>query len=174
MSISTILNFLCKNNFRFLYVGLISLSVFALSSAYFAEYVMKLAPCSLCIYARFPYLALIKLSITGLVIRKLSKYTMILIILTLFCASSIALYHSGVERGFWEPSKICNTLIHIPDHLSVKDIRKMFESQENTPSCTKAALKIFNLSLAEWNLLLNSGLLAGVIFLWSRRSYSNI
>lgn len=165
MQVSNIINFIRQNHFRALHIFLISISIFALAFAYIVEYMMHFAPCPLCIYQRFPYLSLIKISVTALFIQKISKYTLVFIVFTLLCACVLAAYHTGIENGIFEPSVICSSLIHIPEHLSIKDIREMFYSQPIT-SCTKAAFKIFKLSMTEWNLLLNLGLLFGVLFVW--------
>jgi disulfide bond formation protein DsbB len=165
VSIFTILQFIRKDNFRLLHIGIISISVFALAFAYYVEYVMELAPCPLCIYQRFPYLALIKVSITALIIKKLSKYTLFFIVLNLFIAVLLAGYHSGVEREIFKPSSLCSSLVHIPEKLSIQEIKKMFYNKP-IATCTKPALVVFCLSMTEWNLLLNIGLLFGVLIVW--------
>jgi len=165
MKVSNIIDFIRQNNFRVLHIFLISISIFALICAYIVEYIMHFAPCPLCIYQRFPYLCLIKISITALIFKKISKYTLIFISFTLLCACLLAFYHAGIEHGIFEPSAICSSLIHIPEHLSIKHIKEIFYSQPIT-SCTKAAFKMFKLSMSEWNLLLNLGLLIGVLTVW--------
>lgn len=163
--IFTILQFFRKDNFRLLHIGILSISLLALAFAYYVEYIMELAPCPLCVYQRFPYLALIKISITALIIKKLSKYTLFFIVLNLFIAILLAGYHSGIERGIFKPSSLCSSLIHIPEKLSVQEIKKMFYNQPIT-TCTKPALVIFGLSMTEWNLLLNIALFVGVLVVW--------
>nr|WP_253308511.1 disulfide bond formation protein B [Rickettsia endosymbiont of Ceutorhynchus assimilis] len=165
MLIASVINFIRKDSFRILHLGLITISIIALATAYFAEYVLYYTPCPLCVYERFPYLTLIKISLTALIIRKLSKYTLGFIFLTLFCSCLLSAYHSGVERGIFEPSALCSSMIHIPKGLSIKHIKEIFYSQPIT-SCTKAALKIFGLSITEYNLLLNLCLLFGLLVIW--------
>lgn len=165
MSIFTILRFISKDNFRILYIGLIAISVLALAVAYYVEYIMQVAPCPLCVYQRFPYLYLIKLSLAGLLIKKISRYSLSFITITLFTASLLAGYHTGVERKIFEPSAFCSSLIRIPDHLSISDIKKMLYNQP-VVSCINPALKILGLSMTEWNLLLNLVLLLVVLFAW--------
>jgi len=159
-----------KDKFKAAHIGLIAISVFALAVAYCVEYLMYVTPCPLCIYQRFPYLILIKLSVTALLIKGLSdyttRYTTICIVLTLLCACLLAGYHTAVERGIVPPSAICSTLVRIPLHLSIEAVKAMFEHQTVT-ACTQVPLKIFGFSMTEWNLLLNTGLL--VIYSWIMR-----
>lgn len=152
-----------KDKFKTVHAGLIAISVFALIVAYYVEYIMHITPCPLCIYQRFPYLILIKLSITALIIKGISKYTTVCVILTLLCASLLAGYHTAIERGIVEPSALCATLIRIPPHLSVHAVKEIFENQP-IATCTQAPLRIFSLSMTEWNLLLNFWLL--IVYGW--------
>jgi disulfide bond formation protein DsbB len=165
MLITSIVNFVRKDSFRVLHIGLISIAIFALFFAYFAEYILHYSPCPLCIYQRFPYLFIIKISVVALIIKKIRKYTLFFILLNLLAACLLAGYHSGVERGIFQPSVLCSTLIHLPKHLSIDDMKQIFYSQPVT-LCNKVAFKIFTLSMTEWNLLLNLSLLFGLLFVW--------
>lgn len=151
---SLLIDLIVRNNYRFLYLGLLAISIIALLVAYFAEYILHYAPCPLCIYERFPYLTLIKLSITALIIQKISKYNLILVFLTLICSCILSAYHSGIERGVFKPSVVCSSMIHIPKTFTIHHIREMLYNQPTT-TCSKAAFKILGLSMTEYNLLLN-------------------
>jgi disulfide bond formation protein DsbB len=96
-------------------------------------------------------LSLISLSST----KNYSKYY----IITAICAIYIAGYHTGVERGIFELSSFCKPLISVSESTSFDDFKKMLYS-EPLGMCNKPALVIFGLSMTEWNLLLNIGLLA--------------
>lgn len=165
MLIASVINFVRKDNFRILHLGLITISIIALTTAYFAEYILHYTPCPLCVYERFPYLTLIKISLTALLIKKLSKYSLGFIFLTILSSCLLSTYHSGIERGIFEQSALCSSMIHIPKGLSIKHIKEIFYSQPIT-SCTKATLKIFDLSMTEYNLLLNLCLLFGLLVIW--------
>ncbi len=177
MTIPSIIYFIRKDSFRVLHITLICTCIFALFLAYFVEYILHFAPCPLCIYQRFPYLFIIKISVVALIIKKISKYTLFFIVLNLLGACILAGYHSAVERGIVEPSALCSTLIHIPKHLSIQNIKEIFYSQPIT-TCTKATVKLFGISMTEWNLLLNLSLLLGVLLIWfypnSAKSENNI
>ena len=165
MIISSIIHFIRKDSYRILHISLVSIGILALSIAYFVEYILHYQPCPLCIYQRFPYLFIIKISIVALIIKKISKYSLFFIVLNLFGACILAGYHTGVERGIFQPSVLCSTIVHIPKHLSIENIKTMFYSQ-TVSTCTKAAVKLFGISMTEWNLLLNFSLLLAVLLIW--------
>jgi len=165
MLISSIINFIRKDSYKVLHIGLITIGILALSFAYFVEYILHYHPCPLCIYQRFPYLFIIKISVVALIIKKISKYTLFFIVLNLFGACILAAYHTGIERGVFKPSALCSTLVRIPQHLSIEDIKTMFYSQSVT-TCTKAAVKLCGISMTEWNLILNLSLLFAVLLIW--------
>ena len=139
------------------YILLILLSGFCLMSAYFVEYVMQLKPCSLCVYQRFPYLILIVISLIAVAEKNYKKYNKYLIV-TLIIAIIIAGYHMGVEKGVFELSSLCKPLISVTNDISISDFTKILYNQDIV-MCNKPALVIFNLSMTEWNLLLNLTLL---------------
>ncbi len=156
-----------------LHIGLIAISITALATAYFAEYILHYAPCPLCVYERFPYLTLIKICLTALIIRKLSKYTLVFIFLTLLSSCILSTYHSMVERGIVQPSSLCSSMIRFPKGLSIEHIKQMLYSQPIT-SCTKPAIKILGISMTEYNLLLNLGLLIGLLIVWFYKNESSL
>ncbi|WP_341764484.1 disulfide bond formation protein B [Candidatus Tisiphia endosymbiont of Beris chalybata] len=165
MTITSFVNLLRKDSYKNLHIFLVGVCIFALAFAYVIEYILGVTPCPLCIYQRFPYLFIIKISFVALIIKKISKYSLFFIVLNLLGSCLLAGYHSGVERGIFQPSALCSTLIHIPKHLSINDIRKMFYSQPIS-SCNRATVKFIELSMSEWNLLLNIFLLLLVLMIW--------
>lgn len=74
----------------------------ALAAAFFAEAVLLLEPCILCIYQRYPFAIAAVLALLGLFFRKARFGLFILIALVLFVNSGIATYHTGVEQKWWE------------------------------------------------------------------------
>ena len=86
--------------------------------------------------------------------KKYNKY----LIVTLIIAIIIAGYHTGVEKGVFELSSLCKPLISVTNDISISDFTKILYNQDIV-MCNKPALVIFNLSMTEWNLLLNLTLL---------------
>lgn len=135
------------------YIQLILISICALYSAYFVEYIMQINGCPLCIYQRFPYLLLIFIAISAIA-GKNHKLHNRYIIVTIIVALILAGYHTGIERGWWELSNLCKPLVSLKDNISVHDFKKLLYTQK-VSMCNKPALTIFGLSLTEWNLGLN-------------------
>ena len=157
MSIFTIIQLTGLHNFRVLYRFLIAVSLLALLSAYATEYIMNLPPCVLCVYQRYCYYLLILLSAVGIAISS-NKWIFGSIAATLLSACLIAGYHASVERGIVKASERCSSQVKISDNLSVNEIKDMLY-EKPVASCERAALKFVGLSMAEWNLILNLGLL---------------
>ncbi|MBM3467237.1 MAG: disulfide bond formation protein B [Alphaproteobacteria bacterium] len=135
------------------YILLLLLASFCLFSAYFVEYIMQLAACPLCIYQRFPYLIFIFISIIAVAGKEYEKCNIYLVI-TVIGAIILAGYHTGIERGVFVLSSLCKPLVSVAENISVHDFTKLLYSQK-IAMCNKPALVIFNLSMTEWNLLLN-------------------
>lgn len=135
------------------YILLLLLASFCLSSAHFVEYIIQLAPCPLCIYQRFPYLIFIFVSIIAIAGKEYKACNTYLVI-TALGTIVLAGYHTGIERGVFELSSLCKPLISVTDNISVQDFTKLLYNQK-IAMCNKPALVVFNLSMAEWNLLLN-------------------
>lgn len=135
------------------YIQLILVSVCALYSAYFVEYIMQINVCPLCVYQRFPYLLLIFISILATAGKNHKLYSRY-IIFTLIVAITLAGYHIGIERGWFELSNLCKPLVSLKDNISVHDFKKLLYTQK-VSMCNKPALTVLGFSLTEWNLSLN-------------------
>jgi disulfide bond formation protein DsbB len=82
-----------------------TISVGALSAAFASEAFLKLEPCPLCIMQRWPYVIAALLGVAGLALQnrpRISFYALVLSGIAFLVNSGIALYHSGVERHWWE------------------------------------------------------------------------
>ncbi|MCZ6897081.1 MAG: disulfide bond formation protein B, partial [Rickettsia endosymbiont of Ixodes ricinus] len=132
---------------------------------YIAEYIIHHRPEPFCVFD-MPYSStLINYCLTALIITQLGNYTFIFILLTILSSCILSTYHSFVERGIVQPSSLCSSMIRIPKGLSIQHIKQMFYSQPIT-SCTKPAIKILGISMTEYNLLLNIGLLICLLLVW--------
>ena len=149
------------------FLGLIVFSTISLSFAFFVEYILGFDPCILCIYQRVPYYLLILVGVGGVVFKNYKFYLYIALFIFLG-AAILAGYHTGVERGVFDPTDTCNPGFNIPDGLSADQIREMFYVAP-IATCAHAAFKIFALSMTEWNLILNIVLFLGT-FLVIKRS----
>ena len=127
-------------------------SIFALTIAYFVEYVLGHKPCNLCLIERLPYVLAIIIISLGLILKKFEKTIIIFLILIFVVATIISFYHFGIEKGFFEESLVCKLDNNITN-LSKDELLK--ELQKETISCKDVTFKIFGFSLATINTVIS-------------------
>ena len=128
------------------------ISVIALASAFFIEYVLGHQPCNLCILERIPYFLTIIIIILNYKFTHLEKYFMLLLILIFLTSAILSLYHLGIEQGFIKESLVCD-IKNGSNLLSKEDILKQL--QQKIVSCQDVTFKIFGLSLTSYNILIS-------------------
>ena len=128
------------------------ISIIALSSAFFIEYVLGHQPCNLCVLERIPYLLALIIILLNYKFIQLEKYFILLLILIFLAATILSLYHLGIEQGFIEESLICD-LKKGSDLLSKEEILKQL--QEKNISCKDVTFKIIGLSLTSYNIMIS-------------------
>ena len=128
------------------------ISIFALVSAYFIEYVLDYKPCNLCLIERLPYFLAIIIIFLGLSLNRFEKFTFISLGLIFASATILSLYHVGIEQGFFKESLVCvaNNEVNI---LNKEDLLKKF--QKTTVSCKDVEFTLFGLSLATINVIIS-------------------
>ena len=128
------------------------ISVFALASAFFIEYVLGHQPCNLCILERIPYLLAIIIILLNYKITFLEKNFILALTLVFLIATALSLYHLGIEQGFIKESVVCD-LNNGSNLLTKEDILKQL--QQKNVSCQDVTFKIFGLSLTSYNILIS-------------------
>ena len=128
------------------------ISILALASAFFIEYVLGHQPCNLCILERIPYLLALIIIVLNYKLIQFEKYFILLLILIFLAATILSLYHLGIEQGFIEESLVCD-LKKGSDLLSKESILKQL--QEKNISCKDVTFKIMGLSLTSYNILIS-------------------
>ena len=128
------------------------ISIVALASAFFIEYILGHQPCNLCILERIPYLLAILLILLNYKFNYIKKYFLILLTIVFFIATILSLYHLGIEQGFIQESMVCDLKIGT-NLLSKEDILKQL--QEKSVSCKDVTFKIFGLSLTTYNIIIS-------------------
>jgi disulfide bond formation protein DsbB len=133
-------------------------SIFAIITAYFIQYVLGHQPCSLCLIERIPYLFSIIIISFFLFYKKFEKVVLIILSLTFFAATLLSFYHFGIEQGFIKESLVCD--LDSPNNELTKEA--LLNQLKKIPvSCKDVTFKIFNLSLATFNIFIS--LILGVI-----------
>ena len=128
------------------------ISIFALGSAYFIEYILDYKPCNLCLLARLPYLFAIIIILILLTINKFYKIFFILLTVTFTVGTILSFYHFGIEQGFFNESLVCITNNEIGT-LSKDDLIK--ELQKKVVSCKDVQFTLLGLSLAVINTIIS-------------------
>tara|TARA_B100000886_G_scaffold257547_1_gene182645 strand:+ start:114 stop:599 length:486 start_codon:yes stop_codon:yes gene_type:complete len=128
------------------------ISLVAIISAYFIEYVLGHQPCNLCLIERIPYGLSIILVTFNYFFKKNEKLIILLLILIFFFSFAISIYHLGIEQGLFKESGICG-LKNMTGIISKEEILKQL--QEKTVSCKDVTFRIFGLSLTSINILLS-------------------
>jgi len=139
-----------KNEFFLKIVFFISL--IAVFSAYFIEYVLGYQPCNLCLIERIPYILSIFILIINYQLTKNYRFLILLLILIFFFSLILSIYHFGIEQSFFQESPICN--IKSGTDLVTKE-ELLVELQKKTVSCKDVTFRIFGFSLTVLNMIIS-------------------
>ena len=135
-------------------------SVAALAGAFFAQYVMGLEPCPLCLYQRFPYAATLVLG--ALALASKGRWPLLAIALAgaVFAGeAALAFYHVGVERHWWAGLDACAQAGATPG--TVDELRTLLLEEPPPPPCDQVPWSLFGLSMAGYNMLY-AGVMAAI------------
>ena len=128
------------------------LSIFALVSAYFIQYVLGHQPCNLCLFERVPYLSSIIIILSCFYFKKFEKISLIFLSLIFFFATILSFYHFGIEQGFIKESLVCN-LSAGDNFINPEELLKSLK--EKPTSCKDVTFRLFGLSLATINIFIS-------------------
>ena len=128
------------------------ISIVALISALFIEYILGHQPCNLCLLERTPYLLAIIIILLNYKINQLEKYFILFLAIIFLAGTILSLYHLGIEQGFIEESLVCN-LKNGSNMLLKEDILKQLH--EKNVSCKDVTFKILGLSLTSYNIIVS-------------------
>ena len=137
-----------------LIAGLISTAL--LGGALLFQYLGGLAPCSLCIWQRWPHLAVMILALAGL--RGIQPRLMLMLIcLVGVISAGLGAYHAGVEWRLWSGPTGCTASLALDGNIAV-----ITDQLLATPlvRCDEVAWSLFGLSMAGWNALISLDIVA--------------
>jgi disulfide bond formation protein DsbB len=127
-------------------------SIFALTAAYFIQYILEHQPCNLCLIERIPYITAIIIILICLFLNKFERISLLTLSLIFFFATLVAFYHFGIEQGLLKESLVCN-LDGESNNLSKEDL--LNQLKKIPVSCKDVTFKIFGLSLATFNIFIS-------------------
>ena len=123
----------------------------ALAVAAVAEFVFALAPCPFCYYQRWPYVAVIlAASFAFLAAASVLRWALALCAVALAIGLGLALFHVGMEQGWWQGPASCAAP---PGKAATLDeLRKQLLA---TPQvrCDEPAWSLFGISFAGFNVI---------------------
>ena len=135
-------------------------SVAALAGAFFAQYVMGLEPCPLCLYQRFPYGVTIVLGALALAGKGGWPLLAIALAGAVFAGEAgLAFYHVGVEQHWWAGLDACAQAGATPE--TVDELRTLLLDEPPPPPCDAVPWSLFGVSMAGYNMLY-AGVMAAI------------
>ena len=141
-----------KNSKNLLIKFIFLVSIIALISAFFIEYILGHQPCNLCKLERIPYLLAIVIVLFNYKFIQFEKIFILFLTIIFLAGTILSLYHLGIEQGFIVESLVCD-LKSGSNLLSKEEILKQFK--EKSVSCKDVTFKIFGLSLTTYNILIS-------------------
>jgi disulfide bond formation protein DsbB len=110
------------------------------------QYLGGLPPCHLCVWQRWPYVALIALGLVGW--RWRPRALLGVAAAVLLGGAGLAAYHVGVEQGWWALPDSC---VAGGGAQTVEDLKRMLAAAP--PACDQVSFTFLGLTLAGWNLV---------------------
>ncbi|MEM9048411.1 MAG: disulfide bond formation protein B [Pseudomonadota bacterium] len=136
-----------------LFAGLGSLALLAGALAF--QFLGGLAPCSMCIWQRWPHAA--ALAATALGLAALPRLSALFGAGAMLAGVGLALYHVGVEQRWWAGPATCSA-----GDIGGLSAEALFEQIMTAPivRCDEVAWDFLAISMAGWNGLLSLALAA--------------
>ena len=141
-----------KNNKNLLIKLILLISIIALISAFFIEYILSHQQCNLCILERIPYFLAIIVILLNYKFIEFEKFFILFLTIIFLFGTTLSLYHLGIEQGLIQESLVCD-LKSGSNLLSKEEILKQL--QEKSVSCKDVTFKMFGLSLTSYNILIS-------------------
>ena len=141
-----------KNSKNLLIKFIFFVSIIALVSAFFIEYVLGHQPCNLCVLERIPYLLALIVVLLNYKFIQFEKFFILFLTIVFLFGTVLSLYHLGIEQGLIQESLVCD-LKSGSNLLSKEEILKQL--QEKSVSCKDVTFKMFGLSLTSYNILIS-------------------
>lgn len=138
---------------RHLAAFLLAASIGILSVAYISQYVFHYDPCPLCLYQRVPYFVVIVFSLVAILHNQpvVQRWLLKLCALTFAAGAGLALFHTGVEQGWWQGLQSCGDSA-LPAAGDVEALRAYLLNRQIV-RCDVPIWQLFGLSMTVYNLM---------------------
>lgn len=117
------------------------------------QYIGEMPPCKLCYWQRYPHIAAAAIGVVAFIVPGASlSYLGALAVLT---TAGLGVYHSGVERGYWEGPTTCTS-----GPIGGLTPDQLMDQIMGAPlvRCDEVPWEMFSLSMASWNAIASFGL----------------
>ncbi|GAB4273728.1 MAG: disulfide bond formation protein B [Pararhodobacter sp.] len=131
-------------------------SALMLAGALFFQYVIGLAPCELCIWQRWPHVVAFAIGLITFFFPQ--PGVMALGAMTMLVSAGLGIYHTGVERAWWQGPTTCSGTGDISS-MNAEDLLNHIMAAP-VVRCTDVAWEMFGLSMASWNAIISLALAA--------------
>ena len=128
-------------------------SIALLGGAFAFQHLGGMPPCKLCLWQRYPHAAAIIIGAIALWFP--GRALPLLGALAALTTFAIGLYHTGVERSWWEGPTTCTS--GPIGNLSAKELMAQIMSAPLV-RCDEVPWEMFTLSMASWNAIASFGL----------------
>ncbi|GGE42500.1 disulfide bond formation protein B [Actibacterium pelagium] len=133
-----------------------------LLGAFGFQYIGGLAPCKLCLWQRWPHAAAILIGAVALLTQR--GQLAFLGAAAALTTGGIGVYHTGVERGWWEGPTSCTGDASSLSGMTGGDLLD-FSAPETIIMCDEVVWEMLGLSMASWNAVAAFGLAA--LWIWA-------
>ncbi len=126
------------------------------------QYIGGLPPCKLCYWQRYPHMIAVVIGVLALFGR--SRLLPVLGALAALTSANVGLYHTGVERGWWEGPTTCTS-----GPIGGLSTDALVDQIMAAPlvRCDDIAWQFMSLSMASWNAI--ASLLLAIIWIAAAR-----
>lgn len=140
-------------------------SAVLLLGAFAFQYLGDKAPCTLCIWQRWPHVAAIVIAAAATTLLwRLRRPLSSLGALAMTVSAGLGLYHAGVEQQWWSGPTSCTGAS--PEDLTTDELLDQI-MEAPLVLCDQIVWDLFGISMAGWNALIS----AGLAILWIFASY---
>ncbi|UWQ55560.1 disulfide bond formation protein B [Leisingera caerulea] len=117
------------------------------------QYIGEMAPCKLCYWQRYPHAAAAGIGVLALIFP--GAVLPYLGALAALSTAGVGVYHTGVERGWWEGPATCTS-----GPVGGLSPDQLMEQIMAAPlvRCDEVPWELFSLSMASWNAIASFGL----------------
>lgn len=120
------------------------------------QYIGELPPCKMCYWQRYPHVAAVGIGVLAFVLPGVGLTALLYLgAVAALATAGIGVYHTGVERGFWEGPTTCTS-----GPIGGLTPEQLMEQIMGAPlvRCDEVPWELFTLSMASWNAIISFAL----------------